>query len=269
MEKGYRPIFEQPDTPAERAYEQAREVLRDIVDDTMTDVEKLLAMYVWLIENVTYDAALLDKLVQGETHLNRYKGFYLEGVFEDGRAVCDGYSKALVVLGRMEGLDVVRVVGRPADPSNTVLHAWNKVLLGETWHIIDATSGNTLLFSVEETREMFSHAFFLIDQETMENHYIATSHLDVIAEGGIDMYAWLTFEVDGAVHSRIIDSQEALNQAFRYAVTFTDPTMTFDVRLAFDYGDDFSDALQSAMAASGFGSVRFNKIGDILIFSRS
>lgn len=269
MEKGYRPIFEVPDTPAERAYRQAREVLRTIIDDSMTDVEKLQAMYAWLIEHVTYDGALLDKLILGETDLNRYKGFYLEGVFDDGRAVCDGYSKAMVVFGRMEGLDIVRVVGRPADPTNTVLHAWNKVLLGETWHIIDATSGNTLLIGVEETREMFSHAFFLIDQETMENHYIATSHLDVFAEGGIDVYSLLTYELEGETYTRLIESQEDLNRAFRYAAMFEDMNMTFDVRLAFDYDDDLSQAIQSAMAAAGFGSVRFNLLGDVLVFSQS
>jgi uncharacterized repeat protein (TIGR02543 family) len=263
LEQGYRPIFTEPDTPAEAMYLAARDVLRDIVDDSMTAIEKLEAIYQYLVFEITYDHALLDKLLQNEDNIHQYNGFYLEGVFVDKRVVCDGFSKAFTVMGRIEGLEVIRVIGKPADPENTVLHAWNKVNLDGDWYVIDATSANLI---INQAYEVFTYKFFLITDEMMEEYYIATSHLDIIAATPYNHYQQRTFVVDGITYDFYIESQEELNALLRYYEEVDHLDKTQDAYIAFDYGEEIDDELIAALGETGLATIRPIITGNILIF---
>lgn len=260
MEQGYRPVFETDDTRAEAMYNAAKDVLRNIVDDSMGDVEKLRVMYQWLIENVTYDADLLDLSMTDAEGVHRYNGFFLEGVFIDGRAVCDGYAKALLVMARLEGIETVRVVGYSRDEI-PIAHAWNKVNIDGIWYNIDATSGNTILGAEQE---MFSHAFFMVDDATIDARYEATTHLELEANTFYDHYAALTFTYDGATFTRHVDSQEALNAAFNYYAENDLHGQTFDILYMID-DVDFDTALQNAVNAASL-PVTYVRIDNTLIF---
>lgn len=263
LEQGYRPIFDEPGTPAEAMYLAARDVLREIVDDSMTEIEKLEAIYQYLVFEVTYDNALLDKLVQNEDNIHRYNGFYLEGIFVDGRAVCDGFSKAFTVMGRIEGLEIIRVIGKPADPTNTVLHAWNKVNLDGDWHVIDATSANLI---INQTYEVFTYKFFLITDQQMEEHYLATSHLGIIADTPYSYYQERTFTVDDVTYDFHIESQEELNALLTHYEQTGQLTKTQDAYIAFDYGESINDELIAALGESGLSSIIPILSGNVLIF---
>lgn len=81
----------------------------------MSDRSKALAIYEWLIMHVCYDETVYDEAEETDitvAETAEYEAFYLEGVFDSGRAVCDGISKAMVLLCRMEGIPCVRVAGR-------------------------------------------------------------------------------------------------------------------------------------------------------------
>ena len=66
----------------------------------MTDVEKVAAIYDWIVNEVDYDYAVASLGTGSGT--SGYNAFYLEGVFDDKRAVCDGKSKAFALLCGME-----------------------------------------------------------------------------------------------------------------------------------------------------------------------
>ena len=55
--------------------------------------EKIKAIHDYIIMSTIYDNELLLKTMYGEENLNNYKGFYLEGVLLDKKAVCEGISK--------------------------------------------------------------------------------------------------------------------------------------------------------------------------------
>ena len=110
---GYKPVFmgSQADN-LQQIYENAKDALSYIVSDEMSEYEKVHAIYDYIIYNVRYDhdcANAEDKYVSGNLSLNekmKYYGYYLEGIFlnkfykKDMHAVCDGKSKAFVLMFR-------------------------------------------------------------------------------------------------------------------------------------------------------------------------
>lgn len=61
------------------------------------------------------------------------------GVFVNGYAVCEGYSKAFKMLMDSQNIPCVEVVGYYYDNDNPEPHAWNYVKLDEKWYLVDAT----------------------------------------------------------------------------------------------------------------------------------
>lgn len=137
---GYRPL-PVAGSKAEQIYSIARSVLNSIISDDMSNEQKALAIYEWLSQNVTYDYKLADNASSTEFGSpSNYNSFYLEGVFIDHVAVCDGIAKAFNLLSRMEGIVSYKVVGEVKGTG--VGHAWNIVQLSGEWYVVDATWGS-------------------------------------------------------------------------------------------------------------------------------
>ena len=108
----------------------------------MSDLDKVRAIYLWLVKEVQYDHGIVDATtINGEARVWQYcSSYYLEGVFLYNIAVCDGISKAFCVLAGLENIKCIRVTSKD--------HAWNKVWLdvngdGEKkWYATDATWAN-------------------------------------------------------------------------------------------------------------------------------
>lgn len=140
---GYKPVFMGSQAEnLKQIYDNAKDALSYIVSDEMSEYEKVHAIYDYIIYNVRYDhdcANAEDKYVSGNLSLNekmKYYGYYLEGIFlnkfykKDMHAVCDGKSKAFVLMCGIEGIAAVRISGKASsDGKNFGGHAWNKVLL--------------------------------------------------------------------------------------------------------------------------------------------
>ena len=135
IQEGYLPTFSTSNTKAEAFYDQAKDILRYIVNDDMTDFEKARAIFDWEVCSTWYDNdALSDK-----KHSDNSKTcYFLEGVFEYRTAVCDGFSKVFSMLAGIEGLNCVRAYGYDADLSG---HAWDYVKLDDTWYLVCPTWG--------------------------------------------------------------------------------------------------------------------------------
>lgn len=167
VEAGLKPLPE-ANSDALRIYNAAKTVLREIITDDMDDIDKLHAIYDWIIHNVVYDYEMLS-IYNDEEHpdhasMNNFKCFYLEGVFDEGLAVCDGIAKAFVLLARIEGIEAIKVSG--ITDNN---HAWNKVKLGGKWYSVDCTYGN--IFDNNNKYEFMLHGYFLVsDIELTESH---------------------------------------------------------------------------------------------------
>lgn len=139
LEQNYLPVFTTKYTKAEKFFEEAKMILREIITDGMTDYEKVLAIFDYLVESVEYDYAALTSTSSSDAITNTC--YYLEGVFERGRAVCDGKSKAFVLFCRIEGIECLRDYG--SSRTGGVGHAWNYVKLDGKWYLVDTTNADS------------------------------------------------------------------------------------------------------------------------------
>lgn len=139
FEHGYKPIVE-ANSPAQKMLNKAKNVARRIMDDTMTDLQKVKAIYSYLVSNVAYDYGIVNLTSANRLAFSKCSSYYMEGVFDYGVAVCDGISKAFCVLTGLEDIKCVRVT--------STNHAWNKVYIDvngngqKAWFGTDATWGN-------------------------------------------------------------------------------------------------------------------------------
>ncbi|MDE6397729.1 MAG: hypothetical protein K2L51_00245, partial [Clostridiales bacterium] len=167
---------------AETVYSLARDVLRKICTDEMTDTEKAHAIYDWIMWQVTYDTPAAD--VGDE----KYSAYYLEGVFGNGvdsiggkvykpYAVCDGISKAYSLMCNIEGIPCKRVSGTAgASLDDAGGHAWNKVYVNGGWYVVDCTWGDSVgelnFGSVGREYELSLHDhLFLTDAQADATHF--------------------------------------------------------------------------------------------------
>ena len=242
LERGVKPICEQG-SDAEIVYEKIKVVLRQIIDDNMTDLEKVIAIHDYLVMNVTYDNDLLEALYAGDNNLKKYRGFYLEGVFLDNKAVCEGISKAFTAMCNMEGIPCVSVEGYQTQNPSGAGHAWNKVYLNNKWYIVDATSDGTIINS---SFEVLSYKYFLISETNYSSLYTGETYLDILCEDTIDVYAMKKFSSYGTEYDFVIDSQTELKRIVAYFENNSSESTTIEFKINFDCGDSAVDEIQKA-----------------------
>jgi len=217
---------------AERIYGKATKVLAEITDESMTDIEISHAVYDWLIDEVIYDYRLLEISPAGNisaeqmAEFKKYNGFALEGVFDDGRAVCDGISKAMALMCNMAGIQTVRVVG----DRGSVGHAWNKLKIDGNWYNADATSGGPLLRvksgNDQIAREGMTHKYFLVSDEYLNRFCTPEEgkhgYTDLKADAVFDIYSAMEFEWKGKTYDYNITSPEEWYAAAEYIKSLMD-----------------------------------------------
>lgn len=225
VENKVTPIVEE-NSMAERIYNIAKDTLREIISDSMTDYQKCLAIFDWISANTVYDYYSLGD--DGETYttysVTNIPAYYLEGVFITGYAVCDGFSKAYSLLCNMEGIDAIRIVGTAVSGNSQGGHAWNKVLLdnndgiGGEYYLVDIT-WSAIAYEGKDN-EVSTHEYFLIsDQEVASSHYsyyLREKFYYYYAYSNFNYYNNERFIYGGAQHDLIIDSDADARAVFYY-----------------------------------------------------
>lgn len=264
---GYRPL-PVSNSNAEEMFNAAKTVLRSIVDDDMTDIEKAHAIFDWLVMEIVYDDDLLQKSSDpSEDNLKKYNGFYLEGVFTDHRAVCDGISKAFALLCNIEGIPCVQVSGKMV--KNGVGHAWNKVKIDGEWYVVDATHGGMISDDVE----ILNHTYFLMTDEDRAETATADDYTELVADTDYDVYSDITFTVGETEYDLIIDSKQELIAACNYLAALkaahTDISFTLDMRMNYEYANiatEVSEAINTSDYSGAYSRMVIeSEKGDVLI----
>lgn len=268
---GYQPVFmgSQADN-LKQIYNNAKDALSYIVSDEMSEYEKVHAIYDYIIYNVRYDhdcANAEDKYVSGNLSLNekmKYYGYYLEGIFldkfykKDMHAVCDGKSKAFVLMCGIEGITAVRISGEASsDGKNFGGHAWNKVLLDlngtgdKEWYFVDTTWGDV----GDDSKEFLSHAYFLLsDVQTSATHREKENHGYPKAEGKFDYYAHETYTSNGTEYNYVITNRNLAAQQMARALKTLPPSTIVEFEFAFSLTKDAAkNYAKEAMQKAGRG----------------
>lgn len=234
LEHGYKPIIDPSNISLNDLYNKMRNILKNIINDDMDDFTKAKSIYEWLVMNITYDKEVLDISLQNPKDVNKYNAFLLEGVFNDGKAVCDGISKAFSALANIEGIKCVRVTG--ASTTSSENHAWNKILINGVWYIVDATSGGVIMLG---DKEVLTYEFFLISSSTFNKYYIDDNELYSFIETNYDYDSYSNIFVNVNDEECCINfmSREAAKKIF---INFLNSNLkTFNFRLGyFESNDD-------------------------------
>lgn len=266
---GYKPVFMGLQAEnLKQIYDNAKDALSYIVSDEMSEYEKVHAIYDYIIYNVRYDhdcANAEDKYVSGNLSLNekmKYYGYYLEGIFldkfykKDMHAVCDGKSKAFVLMCGIEGITAVRISGEASsDGKNFGGHAWNKVLLDlngtgdKEWYFVDTTWGDV----GDDSKEFLSHAYFLLsDDEVKNTHVEKTGHGYPKAEGKFDYYAHETYTSSGTEYNYVITNRNLAAQQMARALKTLPKSTIVEFEFAFSLTKDAAkNYAKEAMQAAG------------------
>lgn len=249
VENKITPVFEKYNSgeyiqsSAYKIYNEAKNVLREIISDDMTDYEKALSIFDWISVNTQYDytkytiANGYSSIVANYPH--SLPCFYLEGVFITGYSVCDGFSKAYSLMCNMIGIDCIRIVGDAVTSSGTGGHAWNKVLLDKDttddipaqYYIVDIT-WTEMIQSFEE--EKLSHAYFgLSDSDVADTHIAFTGRNGKYgrysAESNLYYYVNQTYLYRDNSYNYVIDSAEDMARIFDYSMLNALETIEFVV----------------------------------------
>lgn len=258
LEHGYRPIISEENTQLNQLYNEMKNVLRLIIDDKMSDYDKALAIYEWMIMEVTYDKKVYNLSASGQ-QVTQYHCFYLEGVFNEHLAVCDGISKAYAALANMEGIRCVRVTGK-----GSVNHAWNKICINNNWYVVDATSGGTI---INGEFEILTHSFFLVTDEFFAAYYLEDGkyYNGLKAEGVYNYYQNYGFNYLLKDKDFSCDSIKDMTEILNWFSTVCKTNSTCEMYINFDYGDKIDDELQEAMNISILKGISYISNGNVLI----
>lgn len=268
---GYKPVFMGSQAEnLKQIYDNAKDALSYIVSDEMSEYEKVHAIYDYIIYNVRYDhdcANAEDAYVSGNLSLNekmKYYGYYLEGIFldkfykKDMHAVCDGKSKAFVLMCGIEGITAVRISGEASsDGKNFGGHAWNKVLLDlngtgdKEWYFVDTTWGDV----GDDSKEFLSHAYFLLsDDEVKNTHVEKTGHGYPKAEGKFDYFAHETYTSNGTEYNYVITNRNLAAQQMARALKTLPKSTIVEFEFASSLTKDAAkNYAKDAMKAAGRG----------------
>ncbi len=235
VQYGKKPIFVGDSDVAEQVYENAKSVLLAIVSASMTDLEKVNAIYDWLIYAYNYniDAKNIFNSVNVEVEgtLLDYgvrKEFYLEGIFLDIRdsahggydgefylgnknATSQSFSKAFVLLCSIEGIETRKVNGDLTYSTNklgqvNIEHSWNKVYVdtssdnsGEMWYNVDITYSDY-------------HPVYNINNGNLDSSYNMASHLFyLVSDEFLSSNMRFSYSSDSMVGSINVTLNERLN----------------------------------------------------------
>ena len=256
----------------------------------MTEYEKVLSIFDYICYNTIYDDQIVDynddedgdRVVDpGKVSFAVYKSFYLEGVFEDGLAVCDGFSKTFSLLCNMEGVDAYRITGY-VNGNPKELHAWNKVKVAGNWYVVDitwtvlqtdeddfTTGGEAINFN---STEFLSYKYFLKSDNFIRNSHTSTNPaLNNMLPANNEYYYYFNQTYDGE-NNLIISSDAEFETLVNYMLT----TKQYAFEIAFDdaficspsisksrHDSDLTDACLTVKEACGISNSNILTIGSM------
>lgn len=107
----------------------------ELTKDAKTNHEKVLAVYSYIINNVSYDDGKMDRV--GTEYVP-----VIDETFTTGTGMCYDFASLFAAMLRSEGVPVKLVMGYKNDIE--AYHAWNQVYLDGGWVTVDTTYDSIL-----------------------------------------------------------------------------------------------------------------------------
>ena len=164
---------------------KCKEILGNIVRPEYSDIEKTMAIYAYIVENIKYDDILLkrekelkdkgEKIGKGESKiLNGKQSSY--NAFMKGEVVCEGYTNMMNYMLSSVGIEskTVICIGKRDNKEESFVdrgenHSVIRVKTGDDWYYYDPTwdAGKMELRNAFKTKEEFekNHTFTVLEEK--------------------------------------------------------------------------------------------------------
>jgi transglutaminase/protease-like cytokinesis protein 3 len=140
---------------------KAAQIIAQIIKPGMSELAKEKAVHDYVVTHTTYD---YDNYLKGTLPLEVFNSY---GVLVNGLAVCEGYSKAMLKLLKMSGLEAKSVVGYGIDGTNKIPHAWNMVKINGVYTLVDATWDDPV---PDQKNKVYYDYFNISDADMAKDH---------------------------------------------------------------------------------------------------
>lgn len=117
FEHRYQPV-PAPNSRAEKVLNKAKEILREIIKNDMSDEEKIYNILRWFSSNVIYahysyqynNSSNMD--MYPAENFSKINSLYPEGPLFDGNAICSGFARTCGLFLGIEGINFKRIIAR-------------------------------------------------------------------------------------------------------------------------------------------------------------
>lgn len=135
------------------------EIIAEIMNNSMSDYEKIKAAHDYIIDNSKYDCNIYDDYEYKDESYTAYGNLVL------GVGVCEGYAKSLKYLLDKVGIENLIVIGSTKDHK----HAWNLVMIDGEYYHIDLTWDDPITGGCQG---VIHYTYFcLSDEEIAKTHF--------------------------------------------------------------------------------------------------
>lgn len=139
------------------ADKKADAIIKKVIKPTYTDFEKVKALHDYLVLNTQYDYKnYLKKTVPA----NSYNAY---GALVKNVAVCDGYTRAMILLLDKVGIENHYVTGKVKGGN----HSWNMVKIDGKYYHLDATWNDPV---PNQPNRVFYNYFLVNDSKMKKTH---------------------------------------------------------------------------------------------------
>ena len=132
---------------------KAKEIALEITTAVSTEIDKVKAVHDWIILNTAYDVEALEKKEAGIPF--RPDSAHKEGIFNQGLAICTGYSEAAQAMLNSIGIETLLISNHD--------HQWNLVHVGGKWYHMDVTWDDP----IPDVPGRVVYDYFLLSNETI------------------------------------------------------------------------------------------------------
>lgn len=203
-------------------------------------------LYEYLVKNVSYTSEKGDDFA------------LMSGVFDLGKANCDGFASAVQLLYQMAGIECYKVYYHGSDVGSDVGHVWNIAIVDGIPYHVDASRGALVTQQIRDTfsasgadgRQAISYSGFLLTEDQMLG--LQKSQINPFIEDKID--ACVTPKPVERIYDAVQqgeDKEEFISQA---AQALSEKKGIRSVFLSFH----FTDAQQMQEARENFTSDRWD-----------
>lgn len=143
------------------------EIYNQLINDKMTDVEKIKTIHDFIINNTVYDQERAKTVIDRTSTDFKHSSNLALGPLTTGKAICGGYTDTMALFLDKMGIKNYKV--------SSDSHIWNLVYVDGAWKHLDLTWDDPVVNTGEN---MLLHTYFLISYDELLKQNTAQHNFD-------------------------------------------------------------------------------------------